>query len=119
MSTNVFGDPGLSNNGGYALIAIGVIGCVVSRVLALKLLDEVYDDGDSLLMRRNETEQRIHLNQICQVKIHNNTWITLKTTNEGVLGRSIRFVLIPRLFDFKKHPYFVELQERIKGANNT
>ena len=119
VSMNVFGDPELSNNGGYALIAIGIIGSVVSRVLALKLLDEVYDDGDSLLMRRNETEQRIHLNQIRKVKIHNNTWITLKTTNEGALGRSIRFVVTPRFFNFKIHPYFIELLGRVENAKNT
>lgn len=119
LSMNVFGNPGLSNDVGYALIATGIVGSILSRVLALKLADEVYDEGDSLLMRRNDTEQRIYLNQIRKISIHNNTWITLKTTNEGALGKSIRFALIPKLFNFKKHPYFIELQGRVESAKNT
>ena len=119
LSIHVFGDPKLSNNGGYALIAFAIIGCVIFRVIALKLMEEVYDQGDSLLLRRNNIEQRIPLHQIRKVSNYNNTWITLKTTNGGALGNSIRFVLIPRLFNFTKHPYFVELKARVESARDT
>ena len=115
----VFGDPSLSNNGRYAAIAFAIIGCVLSRVMALTLMDEVYDQGDSLLLRRNNIEQRIPLNQIRKVSHYNNTWITLKTTNDSPLGKSIRFVLTPRLFNFTKHPFFVELKGRVERARNT
>jgi len=60
----VFGDPWFSNSAGFAFIASAIIGCVIARVLALRLMDEVYDEGDSLIARRNESEQRIYLNQI-------------------------------------------------------
>ena len=85
----------------------------------MKLMDEVYDEGDSLLLRRNGTEQRLPLDQIHKVSIYNNTWITLKTTSGGALGKSIRFVLTPRLFNFTKHPYFTELKRRVESARNT
>ena len=118
LSMNVFGDPTLSNDGGYALIAIAIVGCVVSRMLAFKLMDEVYDEGDSLLVRRKEHEQRIYLHQVNKVST-NNAWINLKTTSEGEIGNKVSFVLTPRLFHFTNHPYFVELKERIESASNT
>lgn len=116
---NIFGNAKFSNGGAYAAIALGIVGSIVMRVLALKLMDEAFDDGDSLLLRRNGIEQRIPLDQIRKVGIYNNTWITLKTTNGGALGKSIRFVLTPRLFNFTKHPYFLELKERVENARNT
>ena len=118
VSMNIFGDPTLSNDGGYAAIAVAIIGCVLSRMLALKLMDEVYDDGDSLLVRRNGQEQRIYLYQVKKIST-NNAWISLKTTSEGKIGNKASFVLTPRLFHFTKHPYYIELKKRIGSASNT
>jgi hypothetical protein len=118
LSMNIFGDPKLSNDSGYALIACAIIGCIVSRALALRLMDEVYDHGDSLLVRRGEKEQRIYLHQIKKVS-GDGGWFKLKTTSEGEFGNTIRFVPTSRLFHFTEHPYLVELRGRIQSASNT
>jgi hypothetical protein len=117
-SMNAFALLGTSKVGGYVLIAIASIGCIVSRALALRLMDEVYDNGDSLLVRRNDKEQRIYLHQINRVS-GNDAWITLKATSEGEFGNKVRFVPTSRLFQFTKHPYLVELRGRIQSASNT
>jgi len=118
ISMNIFGDTRFSNDGGYAAIAFAIVGCVVSRVLALKLMDEVYDEEDSLVVQQNEREERIYLHKIEKVST-NNAWISLKATCNGEFGKKVRFVLIPRLFNFTKHPYFVELKRRVESARNT
>ena len=116
-STFVFGDPKLSNSGGYFLVALAVFGAVISRMLALRLMDEVYDEGDSLLVRRNSREQRIYLHQVRKVSAVN-AWINLKTTCEGDIGKNVSFIPTARIFAIKEHPYFVELKERVKIAGN-
>jgi hypothetical protein len=118
LGIQIFGDPRFSNDAGFLFIASAIIGCVVSRVLALRLVDEVYDEGDSLLVRRNKNEQRIYLHQIRKLR-SNRAWITLKTTCAGEIGKNISFVPTARLFHFTKHPYFVELKQRVQSANNT
>jgi hypothetical protein len=83
------------------------------------LSDEVYDEGDSLLFRKGENEQRVHLRQIKKIRPYNNAWIKLKTTSEGKIGNNLYFLLPPRLFAFTKHPYSIELEKRVNSANNT
>jgi len=108
----------LSNDVIYFFMALAVFGAIISRMLALRLMDEVYDEGSSLIVRRNSKEQRIYLNQIKQVNAIN-ALISLKTTSEGDIGRNISFIPTSRLFAFKEHSYFFELNERVKRAKNT
>jgi hypothetical protein len=56
------------------------------RNIAFSLVDEVFDDGDFLLVRNNNQEERIPLSDIYEVSdLPLNTPITLHLENPGAL----------------------------------
>ena len=118
IASMIFLEEQLSNDGAVAAIVVGITGFVVARKLASYLMDEVKDDEESLFFRRGDLEQRVYLRDIRKIR-SNNAWITVLTSTKGVMGKRLSFVLPSRFFHFSKHPYFIELKERVENARNT
>lgn len=118
LAVNIFLDTSLSNTGALALLATGLIGFILSKIFSSYLIDDVFDEGDYLLFRKGDLEQRVYLHEIEKIK-SNDVWLILSLSNKGIMGRKLRFVLPSRLFPFFKHPYLKELEKRVSNARST
>lgn len=97
-------------NGGYELApwllvgmgiaaAFGVINYFNTKTIVRNLVDEVYDWGDSLLLRRGREEERIVLSNIANVTFTTEpSRIALKLTSPGKFGDEIAFVPPRRIY---------------------
>jgi hypothetical protein len=86
------------------------------------LADEVYDSGDSLLVRRRGEEERINLSNIINVNVSssaNQPRITLRLDKPGRLGREVAFSPASGGFTlnpFAKNPIGEDLIARVDRA---
>jgi hypothetical protein len=77
-----------------ALIAVSTMVFLVMRASVRDLVDEVYDEGDHLLIRRKGLEARIAFENIMNVSFTQNTnpsRITLQLVKPCALGSSVSF----------------------------
>jgi hypothetical protein len=75
-------------------VLMAVIGYVLFRRLIFDLVDEVWDDGDVLIVRNAGTEERVMLKNIINVgfsTMTNPERVTLTLRDPGVLGKEITF----------------------------
>jgi hypothetical protein len=73
---------------------MALFGFVLMKKLVWDLMDEVYDCGDSLLIRNRGEEERINLSNIINVNVSSNTnprRISLRLDKPGRLGNEIAF----------------------------
>jgi hypothetical protein len=73
---------------------MALFGFVLMKKLVWDLMDEVYDCGDSLLIRNRGEEERINLSNIINVNVSSNTnprRITLRLDKPSRLGNEIVF----------------------------
>jgi hypothetical protein len=88
-------------------------------------VDEVYDCGDSLLIRNRGKEERINLSNIINVNVSSNTnprRITLRLDKPGRLGNEIAFSPESRGFNinpFAKNEIGEDLIVRVDRARVT
>ena len=82
------------------------------------LVDEVYDCGDSLLLRKGELEQVVRLEDITNLDYSPNAppSATIWTNHSGPLGSVITFRLPATFNPFSTPKQITELQERIYQA---
>lgn len=75
--------------GGMALL-----GFFVLRAVVRPLADEVFDEGDELLVRRGELKERVALSNIMNVSVSNQRppRVTLRLVTPGVFGAWIVFL---------------------------
>ncbi len=98
---------------------MGLFGYFLFRKLIFDLADEVLDDGDSLVVRFGNQEDRIPLSEIINVScsiMTNPQRATLTLRNPGHFGRQIAFAPPQRLFPFMNNPVIDDLIERIDTA---
>jgi hypothetical protein len=99
-----------------------VIGFVVMRKLVFDLVDEVWLDGDSLLVKNRQQEARIALADVINVNctvLTNPRRITLRLRTDSRFGRDVTFMPnSPRgLFTaFRSDPVADELIQRADAA---
>ena len=77
-----------------ALAAVSTMVYLVMRASVRDLVDEVYDEGDHLLIRRKEVEARVPFENIMNVSFSQNTnpsRITLHLVKPCALGASVSF----------------------------
>jgi len=77
-----------------APVVMAIFGFVLMKKLVWDLVDEVYDCGDSLLVKRRGEEERILLSNIINVNVSSNTnpaRITLRLDKPGRRGYEIAF----------------------------
>ena len=100
---------------------MAVIGFIVMKKLIWDLVDEVYDCGDSLLIKNRGEEDRVLLSNIMNVSASTNMnppRITLRLVNAGKFGPEISFSpAAPFTFNpFAKNPVAEDLMVRVDRA---
>jgi len=98
-----------------------VFGYVIMKKLVFDLADEVWDDGDSLVVKNGGQEQRIALSDIKNVSYSpfvNPPRVTLSLRRPTVFGDEITFSAPLRLVPFSKSPVITDLIERVDQARS-
>jgi hypothetical protein len=99
-----------------------VIGYVLFRRLLFDLVDEVWDDGDALIVKNAGVEERVSLRNIINIGyslLTNPERVTLTLREPGSLGKEITFMPLSRTFSFRwmsRNPLVDELIERVDQA---
>jgi hypothetical protein len=100
-------------------VIMAVVGFFVMKKLVFNLVDEVWDDGDSLLIKNGGQEQRIPLGDIKNVSYSpymNPPRVTLWVRRPTVFGDQITFGAPIRLIPFSTSPTIDDLINRIDAA---
>ncbi len=96
-----------------------VFGAFVMKKLGFDLVDEVWDDGDALLIRNGGTEERIALRDIKNVSYSpymNPPRVTLSLRHSTAFGEQITFGAPMRFVPFTTSPMIDDLIERVDRA---
>jgi hypothetical protein len=96
-----------------------VFGYVIMKKLIFDMVDEVWDDGDTLVVKNRGQEQRIALSDIKNVSYSpfiNPPRVTLSLRRPTVFGDEITFGAPVRLVPFSKSPVIADLIERVDLA---
>src|ERR1700728_2772144 len=100
-------------------VVMAIIGYTLFRRLIFDLVDEVWDDGDALIVRNAGTEERVLLKNIINIgfsTMTNPERVTVTLRDPGVLGREITFSPPRRLLSLGRSPIIGELIERVDQA---
>jgi hypothetical protein len=103
------------------ILLVAICGLVAMKLFLWNLADEVYDCGDSLLVRRGGVEESVPLADVTQVALalfSRPPRITLKLAKPGRFGRSIVFTppTSPGLEIFGRNPIAEDLLARVQRA---
>ena len=108
-----------------APILMAVVGYFIMKKFVFDLIDEVYDEGSSLLFKNSGKEIRVSLKDIKNVSYSlsvNPPRVTLSLRHQTELGDKLSFTPPISLIPFKKNRNIEELIDRIdkaKGAMET
>jgi hypothetical protein len=98
---------------------MAVVGIFIMRKLVFDLVDEVWDDGDALLVKNRSEEERIPLSDIKNVSYSpymNPPRVTLSLRQPSRFGEQVTFAAPIRLVPFATSPVINELIERVDAA---
>lgn len=98
---------------------LAVFGVVILKLLVFDLLDEVWDEGETLVLRNGGQEDRIPLTNIINVShatFTNPPRIMLSLRHPCRFGTEVTFSPLARLNPFSKDPIAAELIERVEAA---
>ncbi len=103
---------------GFLLFPLGMaaFGFVIMKVFVWDLVDEVWDDGDSLVVKNGGFEARIDLLNIININhssFTNPPSVTLTLRTPCELGEVVKFSPPKRFLGFRAHPLVAELIQRI------
>ena len=101
------------------LAVLAIAGGFVFKKLLFDLVDEVWDDGDALVVRNKGYEERIPLSEIINVSdsfMTNPPRITLTVRKPTRFGKEITFMPPIRFLSFLRHPIARDLIERVDEA---
>ena len=96
-------------------IGLAAFGYVIMRQLVFSLVDEVWIDGDDLVVRNRGEEARIPIADIVNVDswgMSNPERIVLTLRTPSRFGGEIAFAPPMRLWPFSRHPVATELMRR-------
>jgi hypothetical protein len=96
-----------------------VIGFVLMKKMIFDLADEVWDDGDALVVKKSGQEQRIALRDIKNVNYSTMTSpprVVLSLRRPTVFGDQVAFCAPIRFVPFATSPIIDDLIERIDAA---
>ena len=100
-------------------LIMAVFGFFFMKKLVFDLVDEVWDNGDSLLVKNGGQEQRIALSDIKNVSYSpyiNPPRVTLSLRHPSVFGDRITFGAPIRFVPFSTSPVIDDLIDRIDAA---
>jgi hypothetical protein len=98
---------------------MAVFGYFIMKKLVFDLVDEVWDDGDSLLIKNRGKQQRVALSDIKNVSYSpyiNPPRVTLSLRKPTIFGDQITFGAPMRLVPFSTSPRINDLIERVDRA---
>jgi hypothetical protein len=103
--------------------ALAIIFYIVMKNFVWVLVDEVWDDGDELVVRNGRIEERVALSNITNIGYTTSSRpprVTLTLRQRGQFGEEINFCPLDRRFfgslGFSKSPIVDELIERVDAA---
>jgi hypothetical protein len=100
-------------------IAMAVVGYFMMKKLVFDLADEVFDDGDALLVRFGSEQERIALDNIMNVSyvtMMNPPRVTLSLRDSCRFGKDVSFSPPQAFWPWAKNPVIAGLVERIYAA---
>ncbi|WP_444942273.1 hypothetical protein ACJJI3_09565 [Microbulbifer sp. ZKSA004] len=86
------------------------------------LADEVYDEGDSLMFRKGDKEQRVYLKYIINIshtQMQAPEKAVLHLRKEGAIGKELAFNPPMRFNMFTKNPMVNDIIKRVDRAKST
>ena len=94
---------------------MAVFGYFIMRALIFDLVDEVWDDGDALVVRHRGAEDRIALRDIKNVNyaMGSPPRVTLSLRKQSIFGSKVTFCAPLRFIPLTTSPIIDELIERI------
>ena len=98
---------------------MAVVGYFLMKKLVFVLVDEVWDDGDSLVIKNRGEEERIALSDVKNVSYSpfmNPPRVTLSLRRSTAFGNEITFNAPTRMVLFSKSPIIGNLIDRIDLA---
>jgi hypothetical protein len=98
---------------------MAAFGYFIIRKLVLDLADQVFDAGDSLVVRFGNDEERIPLSEIINVSyayMMNPPRVTLTLRNAGRFGKEVAFSPPQTFIPFGKSPIVADLIGRVDVA---
>lgn len=101
-------------------LVLAVFGYLLMRWLLFPLVDEVWIDGDDIVVRNSGQEERFAVTNIVNVEdsqFTNPERVTLTLKEPCALGREIIFLPPLRLLHFTRHPIAQELIQRAHGLD--
>ncbi len=101
-----------------AVLGIGA-GLFYFRKLVAGLVDEVWDDGDALIVRNKGEEDRIRLSDIINVSyapVGNPPRVTLRLRAPSRFGDSVSFAAPANVVPFTESPLIEQLITRVDAA---
>ena len=124
MFTSLYADRNHSNGSADVMIFVvpvfmAVIGYFVMKNLVFDLIDEVYDEGSSLLFKNNGKTVRINLTDIKNVSYSvmvNPPRVTISVRHKTEFGDELSFSPPGSLIPFKKNKEITELIDRSDRA---
>jgi hypothetical protein len=100
-------------------IIMGVIGYSLMKKMIFNLADEVWDDGNALVVKKSGQEERIALSDIKNVNYSTMTSpprVVLSLRRPSVFGDQVAFCAPIRFIPFSSSPLIDDLIERIDTA---
>lgn len=98
-----------------------VFGYSLFKKLCFDLMDEVYDCGDSLLIKNNHQQDNVDLKDISNVNYlfsTNPTKVTLSVRADTKFGNQISFAAPTKFMPFTMHPLIKDLIDRVDKTRN-
>lgn len=102
-------------------LVMGTFGFFVMKAFVWCLVDEVWDDGDSLVVKNKGREARIDLLNIININhtsFTNPPSVSLTLRVPCEFGRIVKFSPPRRLLKFSEHPMVTELVQRIDNKRH-
>jgi len=103
-------------------LIMAAFGYFIMKKLVFDLIDEVYDEGSSLLFRNGQKEVRVSLTEIKNVSYSTMVSpprVTLSLRHITVFGDELSFSPPASIIPFKRNADIVELIDRIDRARST
>jgi hypothetical protein len=103
-------------------IVMAVVGYTFMKKLVFDLVDEVFDDGNALVVRNGGKEDRIALSNIVNVSYSpyvNPPRVTLSLRRPSVFGERISFCAPARFIPFASSPVIDDLIKRVDAARRS
>ena len=100
-------------------IIMMVVGYVIMKKMVFNLVDQVFDDGDSLLVKNGSQEDRILLADITNIsyaQMMNPPQVTLSLRQPATFGDKVTFCAPTRFIPFATSPVIDDLIKRVDAA---